>query len=244
MKKALNKILLLSAIFACAMATSFAVVTFVHADTCAADNLAVSTADVALNTTLESATYEGLAAIPFTITDPCDVLTVSIPLKIDAGSPTDNIEVAIWSDSGGSPDTIIQSGTPIDSATLSGTLTVTTTDLVTSLAAGSYWLSANRSLTGVDNDNSNYVVLGSDAGTGDPYGKMKPNGGAWTDTPLATGNTTFFFGFSVDGTIPSSGTTTPSAATSSVDQAHDNLIAGYYVFLFCMAFMVWLVRKH
>lgn len=142
-----------------------------------------------------------IVATPFTCASACTPQTAYFRLKIEAGAPTDGLEVNIYDQSGSLPNAVVCSGANIDPTTLSGSFSTTSSALSCgSLTAGTYWLTINRSK--LTTDNANYVRPAGLNTNVNACGRGSP-AGSWAVGCTDHGNSNIYF--LVDGTLGGGG---------------------------------------
>lgn len=153
------------------------------------------------------------------------------------GTVSDHTYITLEADSAGSP-----SGTPLaTSANLDPSATVAgasgpwaastyTFSSPPSLSSGAtYWIVTHR--TGSDDTSAYYAAAGESGGTG----AKTYASGTWS----AAGNS-MVYQFTIVGGASGGG----ADATSTVDQAQQNLSTAFLLFFVAMFGMIWLLRKH
>jgi len=184
----------------------------------------------------KSTTYQKLAQ-PFTVTSACTLTAVGVLVQKD-GSPVDAGVVSIYTDSTGSPGTLVETGTNITPAASYAVATSTFGGTHVLAVSTTYWVVNTR--TGSLSDTNNYDQGVSN--TSPPFGDIKKYDGATWSTEAAGYN----FDFEVDGTFSGGGGGVDySMATSSIDTAQQNLAWAFLVFFISMFGVVYLLsNKH
>lgn len=152
------------------------------------------------------------------------------------GTVGDHTYITLEADNAGSPSgTALATSANVDPAAsvvgASGPWSASTYTFSSppSLSSGvTYWIVTHR--TGADDTGAYYAAAGESGGTG---GKTYASG-SWS----AAGNS-MVYQFTLVGDTP-----TAADATSTVDQAEQNLSTAFFLFFVSMFGMIWLLRKH
>jgi len=173
-------------------------------------------------------------AQPFSVTSDCTGVTeISVTMQAN-GSPTDDVTIGLWSDSAGSPGSLIEQCSNIDVTGSSAEYISTcagTTDLQT---GNTYWVYADR--TGANN-NSNYYRW-DNSNTNVIFDDPKYFSTVWN--LAASGYNQLFSVIGVD--VPVDGSTTTQVLVIS-NPAQD-LWNGLILLLLVMFFTVWFFKRH
>jgi len=238
MKKPLNVVMLIGFLVALAPTFSYAY------GTCVADLSAPDVPSAPFNAGSANSDYK--RAMRFTLTSSCDVGKVGLHI-VKNNAPGDAVDVQIYSEAGGEPDTTIVTGSNITTSnTTTGVMTYSTVS-TTTLAAGNYWIVAHRTST---IDNTNYY--GWDGDTGGSPNFVYANG-AETTWALGTGSLAFdIVGDSAAPPEPPPSSGLPifgdyiSNASSTfiiVDNPNQDLFNGIMLFIAMFWFVAWYFRK-
>ncbi|MBR1146669.1 hypothetical protein [Bradyrhizobium sp. AUGA SZCCT0431] len=150
-----------------------------------------------LNVPKNHATVQWIIATPFTCASACTPDTAYFRLKKAAGSPTDGLNVLIYDQSASLPNAVVCTGANIDPAPLTTSFSTTSSAIAScNLAAGTYWLTLNRSLT--TTDNANYVGPAGTNTSVNACGKGNP-AGSWAVGCSDHGTSNIYF--QLDGTL-------------------------------------------
>jgi len=173
-------------------------------------------------------------AFPFTAACDGAVATTSVMFEVGTGAPT-SFEVSIESNSGGAPSSVLGHASDTSNP-VSCTATDFTYGAPVNVTNGTtYWLV----LSSLGTNNTNYYQYCGDAtnigGLEDLTGV--PNWSATAGDP----NAHLFIGDVAPPPPPPDWT---NGATSSPDQAQQNLSTAVWLFIASMFGMLWIMRKH
>lgn len=243
MKSFVDNLLIFASIVAVSVATTCATVRLAHADTCFTNSSSGSA--VSFNAGPMLSGYAGYYGSVFTPSIDCTLDSVDLQMRA-TGSPTDDVNIEVWSTSGGIPDASLETGTPIDPSPLTGSYSTVTSSFAgtTVLLAGQqYAIVVNRTGFVGSFDNSNYVEVEADSiapGNGVLYGASTLPAFSYRDQYSDTG-----YHMTLSGT-PYAPPPSPIAgveATSSVDQTEQNAWNALWSFMAVVFFVVWLGRS-
>jgi len=125
MRKIIDSVLWLAAIIFCSIAITLGVYGIAHADVCAGESPPGDTV-VTLNAGQGLSGYAGDYASIFLPSLDCNLDSIDLDFRIDAGAPTDDISVELWSVVGGVPTALLESGTDLDPTGFTGSFTTQT----------------------------------------------------------------------------------------------------------------------
>jgi len=195
-----------------------------HADVCASYT---NTNNDSINGTL-------FIGAPFTPSVDCGVTDMKMYDWMDSGG-TVNDTYFIYSDSGGSPGTVLVTGSTNLISSATPVINDSTADGSVVLTAGTqYWLVADKTTS--SSEQRGYFNTGVAS-----VSKYSSNGSSWTayDRNII---------FEVDGTVSGGGgggaTTTPDlTATSTIEQSQTNLFYAVDIYFMSMVFVVWFFKR-
>lgn len=175
----------------------------------------------------------------FTVPSNFTLDTVATYFDGSDGSPADNVQILLASDSSGSPGSTLATGsytTPADSAWATTTLSYSLTSGTT------YWLvwSRSGSLDGSNFRRMYGTTLSSYSGNAAVY-----NGSSWSNTPIIGVCTALDFTATLAMTtgVGGEGTATDTSATSTIDQVQNNLFYGFCIFFMTFLTIIYLFKK-
>lgn len=200
--------------------------------------------DIAFNAGQGLAGYAGDYGTVFTPSQTCTLDSVDLSMRIGAGTPTDMMSVELWDTSGGVPFTLLETGSDIDPASLTGSYsTVTSTFAGTTVidSGSQYAIVVHRDGFVGSYDNSNYVVADSLSGSGVMYGS-RDSGVTWTvDLDQSSGG----YVMTVVGTPASSSPPVVVNATSTPEQLMAMtllMFTSFFVFGGSIVFALWIFQ--
>jgi hypothetical protein len=174
-------------------------------------------------------TYDPLLATPFVVSANCLVTAVGVHIQTNSGTIATGL-IDIYSDSGGSPSTSLESHT-LPSFSTSMAWATTTFNGTTNLLVGTtYWIVLSQTVL------SNTLFGRWDLGVA-TYGNIKVNNGSAWATAEADGGL-----FELDGTVAAAAVPL-GEATSTVDQAQKNLSTAFVLFFISFFGMIYLLRR-
>jgi len=181
------------------------------------------------------ATSQVKGAQSFTVSSTCSLTAVQLSVN-KYGSPSGSLGVYVYSDSGGVPDTLLATCTPLTGGGTGGAYVMTSTACSYSLSAGTtYWLlwSLNQAYSG----SNGWNVGAHDGSTGGRVGDT----GSWSSTYLNGAGWKFLY--ELDASSPATGAL--GGATSTVDQSQENLTFAFFLYFVVFLGVVWLLgHKH
>jgi len=139
-----------------------------------------SGSEVTLNAGAGLSSYDGTYAQLFTVSSDCYIDSATISIHYSAGSPLDGVLVDLWEVSGGVPDTHLETGSTIDTTSLSSSYSDETSTFAgtTLLQTGhTYAIAVSRGGHAGSFDNSNYI--GWEAGTGSTLRTSRDDSATW-----------------------------------------------------------------
>jgi len=175
-------------------------------------------------------------ATEFTPTENCNVTSISASVR-EWNNPTDNLVYAIYSDSGGTPGTLIESGTPSTPTSSYTTQTASITSVATLDTGTNYWLVLDR--TGSYTNSNWYSILSGSSG--DTPASWSSVSGTWFT------NGGFPLNYEIDGSAgpaptPAIPAQTFSTTTALTDNPTQDFDFGYLAFFSSMVFIIWLFK--
>jgi len=186
-------------------------------------------------------TSELLGATRITVSGDCYVESITISVQT-TGTPDGDLYLSIYDESGTTPGSVLETCSIVSPVPSGSFADVTATCDGTTLlqTATNYWIVASSD-SSVDGTNY-YRWRAKDTDIG---GKMKRGPTSWTDWDNAgAGGVYTVAGTSTPPGGGGGGGTVVSGSTSTVDQIHETLISGFYLFWAAFIGMVWLLRKH
>lgn len=186
-------------------------------------------------------------AQPFTASVTANATSLDFWAEVGSGSPTDDVVISLYSDSGGSPNTLLETSSQ---ATVRGgtpqLYTVTFTGSTQLTSGTTYWLVASR--TGSLSSSDYYYM--DDSSSAPPYGGVKKwEASSWS--AYVTNNWKFTLTGSAGGSshknpfdeIFGVASSTASSTISIVDNPTQDVMNGFILFFMSFGGVVWFFKK-